>query len=111
MSWNQWLTSWLTCRTSGGRWAMADQAAALCEERAWSLVEERVMCLAPHELRGYVRARTRGLLESSLLALPESFAALRREATFRSAVASCLLNRLSSRVGMVQADLGYRHAA
>ena len=111
MSWNQWMTGWLARLTSGSRRAIADQAAARCEERAWTLVERRIMWLSPHELRGYVRARARGLIEAALLDLPESFVLLRRNAAFRATVTDCLLSRLRSRATMIQMELGYRHAA
>ena len=111
MAWTRRVTDWFTYLTPGGRLAVADRAASLCEDRAWDLVERRIMRLAPHELRGYVRARTRGLSDTVIRELPDSFARWRWDASFRAAITDCLVHRLCCRAAMAQMQRDYRHAA
>jgi hypothetical protein len=109
MPWSDWsfFRLWATANVT----AIADQTAALVEERAWSLVERRIMWLSHRELRGYVRARTRPLLPQIIKEFPASLQIIKSHPRFIDVLNDRLVQRLLNRAEMARSHSMLRTAA
>ncbi|HEY6565260.1 MAG TPA: hypothetical protein VIY86_12225 [Pirellulaceae bacterium] len=108
MVWARWFHRWMI---PFGLANYASQLASRCEEPAWSLVEPRAGWLSAAELRGYVRARTRLLVEEAVAALSPVRRNDSAMATLVELVGDELLRRVQVRVAMLPRTSLYKQAA